>query len=106
MAAESVAAPTQRNTTCTDMSAQHMMRHLFVEAVLKMGKRASDEVYKGRMDVCSECPKKGTVYVAHMMFDGCTECGCPFETKARMLTIRGEKITCPHPDGDKWANIV
>ena len=88
------------------MAIKDTIRQTFVDGVLRSGKRASSSVYRKRMAICSNCVYKGTVNVLGMTFDGCTACGCPFDTKARMLTIAGQKITCAHPDGDKWANIT
>ena len=49
----------------------------------------NDEVARQRLKICSMCEK--------MKWGICKVCGCPLQTKARLL----DEI-CPHPDGNKW----
>ena len=56
--------------------------------------RAADEtVYKKRLDVCAKC---GALMKQVM----CSHCGCIVMFRARPVKSR-----CPHPEGDKWADI-
>lgn len=97
------------------------------------GEGVDAKTYKLRKEICSTCPFFGevtiTTPVTSFKMPGCTKCGCPTATKARMKTIKRLKgnaeiplsaseltqkalgigdfelvhIVCPHPDGDKWA---
>lgn len=58
------------------------------------------------------CEFFGTVNPLPFVYmDGCTKCGCPSSTKPRTrkyFSLTQGKIiltTCPHPDGNLWAEI-
>lgn len=94
----------------------------------KGGKLVDDATFKKRVNICSDCPYKGMVMpVPIVKMEGCTICKCPIKSKARMLEIQRlpekvgeslseaelvkiklgaktvtEKVSCPHPEGDKW----
>lgn len=79
--------------------------------ILDGGELVERPVYEHRKNICDGCEKKGAVNVLGLAFEGCTVCGCPFDTKLWMekvvnkihQTVLGtEKVFCPHPDGDKW----
>lgn len=64
----------------------------------------SDEVEQQRMSVCRGCEHAGEVQVLGRKVDGCTLCGCPFETKLKTKTYihptKGRTVTtCP---AGKW----
>ena len=104
-----------------------IMEASFAGAVL-----VSKEQYDARLEICEGCPHKGKVEpLPKMLMDGCTLCGCPFATKPKYFSIpraadkegtplsfeeiialkisakdkTHEVITCPHPDGNKWADV-
>lgn len=106
----------------------------FAEIIKKGGTLVSEEQAEARLNECSTCPHAGVVEpVPGLEMEGCTICTCPFATKAHMFDIfrskdheehltfeevaeiiakgmTGQKlekqiITCPHPDGNKWASI-
>ena len=56
------------------------------ELIRKGGKLVSDEVYDKRVSACRGCIHVGTVHpIPGIEAEGCTLCGCPLETKAKML---------------------
>lgn len=95
--------------------------------------RVTDEHAFARIEICISCEKYGIVEpLPGMIMHGCTLCGCPSATKPyfeyvmRTLDKGGEplsleeffrirlkpgiktfkeEIKCPHPDGNKWADI-
>jgi ribosomal protein L37E len=97
------------------------------------GEAVDQKTFEHRKSVCAACPLFGevtiTTPITSFKMPGCTKCGCPTATKARMKLMKrlkgnaevplsaselGQKalgigefelvyITCPHPDGDKWA---
>lgn len=97
------------------------------------GEAVDQKTFEQRKAICAGCPLFGevtiTTPITSFKMPGCTKCGCPTATKARMKTIKrlkgnedkplsapelGQKalgigdfelvtITCPHPEGDKWA---
>lgn len=97
------------------------------------GEAVEIEEYNKRKAICLKCSFYGEVKIdlptMTLKLDGCTICGCPTATKAKLKTIKrlsnkkeepitgseliqkalnmGEfelvLITCPHPEGDKWA---
>ena len=77
----------------------------------RLGVLTTEQNYLERLKICGSCPYKGKVQpLPTMELDGCTLCGCPFETKAKMKKdFSTEKgfyiITCPHPDGNKWEEV-
>jgi hypothetical protein len=78
-----------------------------LELVKKGGIKVSDEEYERRLQICKGCDKRGMVKPLKNIpeMEGCTECGCPFETKLKFkyhFLTNVEKITCPHPGGAKW----
>lgn len=96
-------------------AAKEWARRRVVDMILDGGELVPADEYKARMLICNGCPKMGLVKVKGLEFqEGCTVCGCPLETKARMKQINNvvlqkilntEHIFCPHPEGDKWAEI-
>lgn len=109
----------------------------FEKLIRYAGSRVSKENAEARLSVCSGCPLKGKVQVrADLPFvDGCTECQCPFATKAYMKDIyrkignedeplseseikqilfyktfdkkkiKRVPIICPHKDGNRWQEV-
>ena len=72
-----------------------------LKAVRLGGKLATEAEYQRRKAICDECPHKGRVNVG-FQYEGCTVCGCPFETKLRLdwHVLNGlEKNACPK---NKW----
>lgn len=99
------------------------------------GVMVSAEHEKERAKICDGCEYNGRVKPTILLpeMDGCTACGCPFETKrkqlqfnrmvgredlpldekeiAEILLYKGTdkvkliKIECSHPEGNKWAEI-
>lgn len=90
------------------------------------GIKVSEENYEARKAICEACPFHGAVEpVPNIILPGCRICGCPTETKAKMLlilsevvatvlnvaakpghkVITGEKIICPHKEENKWAEV-
>lgn len=97
------------------------------------GEAVDQKTFEFRKSICSQCPYFGEVIIStpitSFKMPGCTKCGCPTATKARLKTMKrlkgnaevplsakelGQKalgigdfelvhIACPHPDGDKWA---
>lgn len=72
------------------------------------GKMVPTDQYLDRLDVCAGCPKLGTVTVAGIDMKGCTECGCPSETKPRVkhywnpVKMKKIKVECRL---GKWAEV-
>jgi hypothetical protein len=80
----------------------------FVNFVKQGGNLLTREHYEARREVCRGCEYEGQVEpLPDLFMEGCTECGCPFKTKAYFDTwkVSGKKIKCPHPDGNKWENV-
>jgi len=114
-------------------SIERFKKNTLLKAVFAGVELAKREHGDARVKVCSECPLAGKVEVMGINMDGCTECGCPFATKPYMLNIprlkdkmdeplsfdeliklrtnkKSEdfemvKITCPHPNGNKWSQV-
>ena len=79
------------------------------------GKMAPEKLVQARLKICGGCSKAGKVQVplpqikagwpALAELDGCTECGCPFATKPRVLryfnpaAMKVQTAKCPL---DKW----
>lgn len=103
-------------------------------AVIVGGTTVTVENKEARIDKCKNCPYIGTVEpLKYFRLEGCTICGCPLSTKTAFKTLprlyKGEPITvgeliqlrthgfldtnqieyeeveCPHPDGNRWAEI-
>jgi hypothetical protein len=63
----------------------------------------TEEHEKARKAICDGCEYKGNVEpYPSVILPGCTECGCPFETKRKMSQIGIRKIRCSHPEGNLW----
>jgi len=78
------------------------------KGILKGGPHVSEKQYQERLSKCEGCEYSGTVYplgTKEISESGCTVCGCPFVTKAKMLKIGASPIKCPHPEGNKWETV-
>lgn len=100
------------------------------ELIADGGVPVDEKVFLKRKSICEACPYFGQVTpVPGISVKGCTLCGCPLQVKARMekiqrLVDKGDTpltpmelaqkatglgefelvfITCPHPEGNKWA---
>jgi hypothetical protein len=83
--------------------------------IFASGEMAPEGTQEKRVNVCKNllgenkpCPYYGQVApfpTEQLKLEGCESCGCPFETKARMVKAFGQTVKCPHPDGNKWANL-
>lgn len=95
-----------------------MLKEAIAKAVTAGGTPVDVEHFIARLLICGGCDKRGTVSVMGNEYNGCTVCGCPFQTKAAMkaadspllkvtgaLGITDDEIRCPHPDGDKWHEV-
>jgi len=71
------------------------------------GECVSQEHFEARKRICEDCSFFGKVRPFGILpaADGCTICKCYIETKGRMLNLGLEEITCPHKNGNKWAQI-
>lgn len=78
------------------------------------GETVSEEQHQERLKICKGCDKAGKVNPLPLIWiEGCTECGCPFRTKLKTKThcelkngvIQKVTTTCPHPKGNKWAEV-
>ena len=87
-----------------------------INSYIKLGgSLVSEDQYQDRLKVCRSCPYKGTVeiplVVKTLTAPGCTECGCPFETKPRALKyfslskLAIVRAVCTHPDGNQWEEV-
>ena len=84
------------------------IKETFSEVVQLGGKLIPKEWGDARVEVCKKCPLYGMVKPLKskaLEMPGCTKCGCPSATKAYMKTILFKKIKCPHPEGNKWADV-
>lgn len=62
------------------------IRDTLFDLIREGGVLVPDEVYNTRVEACKGCSHFGTVKPLPLISaDGCTLCGCPLETKARML---------------------
>lgn len=62
------------------------IRNTLFDLIREGGTLVPDEVYKARSEACKGCPYFGTVNPLPLITaEGCTLCGCPLETKGRML---------------------
>lgn len=94
------------------------LRKFLAKSVLSLlengGTKVDESVYIERLEICKGCDFSGTVEpLPFMKFEGCTKCGCPFETKLMFDTlpfegelsatnvIKGgsQKVKCPI---NKW----
>lgn len=75
------------------------------EMVRSSGVQTTEEHYEERRKRCEGCPYFGQVEVKELRIkaDGCTVCGCPIETKGRMIKHKSAKEAFTHPfEPSKW----
>lgn len=90
------------------MTIADFKKKTLVETVRLAGKLTNKEHGDARVEVCRGCEYAGLVKPLKdkdLEMPGCTKCGCPFATKPYMLRLLLKKITCPHPEGNKWAAV-
>lgn len=69
---------------------------------------ATEEQYEERVKICRGCEFSGMVSVPGAMVEGCTKCGCPTETKPKVVKyfnpakMRIVKAECPV---GKWPEL-
>ncbi len=80
---------------------------IFLEIVRNGGELLNDEKEGDqRVLACHGCPNVSIVEpLPFKRYIGCSLCGCPFASKAYMLSFLGKKADCPHPEGSRWENI-
>ena len=72
------------------------------------GELVEEELFLARASQCINCPHYGLVEIPGKNVNGCTLCGCPTETKARVnkyfnpFRMRREIVTCPE---GKWGDL-
>lgn len=87
-------------------------KRVVFDSVKQAGQLAPDGLGEARINVCmtlengGPCKFVGIVEpLPKLKTEGCQQCGCPFDTKPHMTKLLGKVITCPHPEGNKWASI-
>jgi hypothetical protein len=95
---------------------QEWAKDMLYKQVMNGSELVTYENYLDRMDVCKGCKYNGIVDVplVGIKDNGCTKCGCPFATKARIKTVvnpitqtilNTETVECTHEDGNKWEDV-
>ena len=90
------------------MRLAEFLEDAFSEVVKLGGKLVSREHYEARVKACRACEFVGEVEPGpNLKMEGCTLCGCPLKTKPYFdrFLVGGKEITCPHPEGSRWAEI-
>jgi hypothetical protein len=97
------------------------------QLIIEGGEVVSIGNFEARKRICEGCELYGKVEpLPGIILDGCTKCGCPTATKAKLFSVNseavaaminlaakpgheviaGERIICPHPtEGNKWAQV-
>jgi len=85
-----------------------MIERLFEETMKAGGKLLPEAEKLRRQEICKGCDWFGKVQpIPGYITLGCTECGCPMETKTgfEYHFLTGFKLVkCGHPEGNKWNN--
>jgi len=67
-----------------------------------------EEQYAERVRICELCPFFGEVDIPGVRVLGCKKCGCPVETKPRVLkyfsVIKAKMVVVECPDG-RWPKL-
>lgn len=86
-------------------AAEKRLWKLTKASIMSGGTKAPEEVVKARERACETsqggkpCQYNGMVEPIReggaVKLPGCTQCGCPFETKRQLLTLGTVKVKCP-----------